>query len=335
MYKIEIDLEIRIDGCPSSGLAAIEFRETHGIPPEPTNKLRVSLRQEGEDRFARFCRAHSKLLDNNADLRIMSRGRNSEVSPEILSYDPDQWMDSLDRYTISPQIAAAISRDSLVALPDLLDSLLTQARESREQIQRERAQEKQSKLTKEREIADRVERIRQVMEQHKLECYYCVSEINVRPGDVRVDWTDDSCSLRKSTGGYDLYDTAEDLLSAIEQREQEIKVYRAWVTDHGSDRLKRCIAEGIDCVSCYRDERLTKERPGWRWERDVPGESSDPRNPPDEAFTLLDQARQTLPHGASSRLVYWTDKESDHRGYAVISEFLGREIVFGGPESED
>jgi hypothetical protein len=111
----------------------------------------------------------------------------------------------------------------------------------------------------------------------------------------------------------------------------------AWINEHGSARLRRCMAEGIECTTAYRDERLAAERPGWQWDTD--GEDGAPRNPPAEAFELLDEARATAP---DAKLVYLTIEEevdsfgdattAGWRGYVAQAEFLGRLIRFGCPQ---
>lgn len=69
---------------------------------------------------------------------------------------------------------------------------------------------------------------------------------------------------------------------------------------------------------------------------DVRGSDFEPRNPPSEAFAILDEARKTDP---GAKLVYVSaDAETDDygdetapeiKGYACLADFLGREIVFG------
>ena len=105
----------------------------------------------------------------------------------------------------------------------------------------------------------------------------------------------------------------------------------AWISAHGSDRLKRCVAEGIECAAAYRDERMAAERHGWQWYAAVDGRYDDPRNPPMAAFSLLDEARTFDP---AAKLVF--AGENSATGYAALAEFLGDEIVFGwdAPEPE-
>jgi hypothetical protein len=119
---------------------------------------------------------------------------------------------------------------------------------------------------------------------------------------------------------------------------------RRWIEEHGSERLRRCLAEGIEHGAIYRDERLALERPGWRWLEKVVGDTDEARNPPEEAFAVLDEARKIEP---AAKLRYYklirryTDAQLDEvaddpdfepgdvTGYVAEAEFLGRTIVFG------
>jgi hypothetical protein len=117
-----------------------------------------------------------------------------------------------------------------------------------------------------------------------------------------------------------------------------------WIKAYGSSRLQRMLREGIELDRAYRDERLAAERPGWVWYQEAPGTYDEPRNPPEKAFELLDQARTVDP---SARLAFWTDKHEcdddcdvdcdkkyDFRGYAAVADFLDAEIVFGLPQAQ-
>jgi len=129
----------------------------------------------------------------------------------------------------------------------------------------------------------------------------------------------------------EIYD-ANEAAKAAEARDAA-----AWITAHGSARLRRCHAEGIECVAIYRSERLTLERPGWRYWEYVRGNESDPRNPPADAVAQIDAARALAP---DAKLVYWKAEaeeledgstEDAWTGYAMLATFLGRRIVLGGP----
>jgi len=126
------------------------------------------------------------------------------------------------------------------------------------------------------------------------------------------------------------------------QAEHEASIARAeaeriaWIESHGSRRLKRLASEKIEHAAVYRDERLALERPDWQWESRVSGKTSEPRNPPESAFGLLDEARKIDPEAVLQH--YVADAEVDEygekispkvRGYVAESEFLGAVIVYG------
>ena len=117
----------------------------------------------------------------------------------------------------------------------------------------------------------------------------------------------------------------------------------AWIGNHGSDRLKSCVAEEIECDAIYRDERLAVDRPGWQWYQSVEGVTEEPRNPSAEAFDVLTEARKHDPkaclmwyHVDWDKDDYCDDERSEyaHAGYVAAAEFLGRDIVFGAPQKE-
>lgn len=140
------------------------------------------------------------------------------------------------------------------------------------------------------------------------------------------------------------------------QREYEAReaaVRAAWIDAYGSKRLQRLVAEDIEHTAVYLDERLKADRPGWRWTKDVAGSDSEPRNAPEAALDLLDEARATVPEDerADVKLVYWIVEacDADHdyddedecpgyhegwRGYAAKDCFLDHDVIFGGPEDE-
>ena len=70
---------------------------------------------------------------------------------------------------------------------------------------------------------------------------------------------------------------------------------REWIEEHGSRRLRRCLAEGIECQAIYRDERIALELPGWEYGAVLGAQEA--RNPPEEALDLLDAARAKLDQG--------------------------------------
>lgn len=117
--------------------------------------------------------------------------------------------------------------------------------------------------------------------------------------------------------------------------ERETAVRNEWIAAHGSARLRRLVAEQIECEAVYRDERLALERPEWRYDdNSIRGAAEEIRNASEEALTRLDEARKTAP---DARLVYWVadaDGEmdcEDFRGPVCVAEFQDRQIVFRPP----
>lgn len=124
--------------------------------------------------------------------------------------------------------------------------------------------------------------------------------------------------------------------TAKKEAEAKAKVEcEAWIAEHGSDHLKRLVAEGIECNRLYYTERLLHDYPGWRYYKYVPGDYSDPENPPLEAINLLNDARKVCP---KAKLVFWEANEEDCEwsGYAAVAKYIDdTEIVFGGPEESN
>lgn len=132
-------------------------------------------------------------------------------------------------------------------------------------------------------------------------------------------------------------------VEARDRQEQERKKKsqqekEAWIAQHGSTRLKRMLAEKIELDAVYRDERLATDRPGWQWLSNLPGNTDDPRNPPESAFATLDEARKTDPDAYLQRYTvehehdedcYDECPEFDESRYVAETRFLGRLIVFG------
>src|SRR5690625_2192650 len=127
--------------------------------------------------------------------------------------------------------------------------------------------------------------------------------------------------------------------AAEEQEREEAAEREEWGREHGSPRLRRLLEEEIEHGAVYFDERFAAERPGWSENAAIP--TREPRNAPEEALGLLDEARKTAP---DAKLVYWVaylpceycDEDEDDcrceidevRGYTAEATFLGRKIVY-------
>lgn len=103
---------------------------------------------------------------------------------------------------------------------------------------------------------------------------------------------------------------------------------REWIVSSGSERLKRMLAEDIELNAAYLDERLMSDLgPGWYYYSSIPGSISDPRNPPHEAFDMLDLARESK---LDAELKFYERLNC----YVAYAEFLGKEVVFSHTDLE-
>lgn len=124
-----------------------------------------------------------------------------------------------------------------------------------------------------------------------------------------------------------------------EREKAEAAEIAAWAAEHGSSRLQRLLAEGIDCAGVYRTERITLEYPGWRYARMVPGDDVEPRNAPEAALDMLDEARRSAGErtaGAVLRFWKYVDEDTGEKvwsGYVAMiqDDHLGW-LVWGGPQ---
>jgi len=102
----------------------------------------------------------------------------------------------------------------------------------------------------------------------------------------------------------------------VDAAHREAEEREAWIRAHGSERLRRHVAEGIEYSAVYRDEHaaweaaeLDRMAPGWVYGE--VGGSDEPRSVSDEVLALLDVARESLPGSlrASARIRYVRDEK--------------------------
>ena len=121
----------------------------------------------------------------------------------------------------------------------------------------------------------------------------------------------------------------------VEIRRKAIQEQFDWIELYGSEHLKDCVREELECTKLYREERLAKERPNWKFiTLDEFETVKYPRNPSVEAMDLLKEARSKDKEAALWTVSVVTEDEytgaSDMRYYfAVLSEFLGQDVQFG------
>lgn len=134
MYKVSINLNATIAGCPESGIEACEFRAKHGIPEQPTNRVTIKLDVADEGVAKSICQAHRKYLDQDADLNIFSSSYNRLATPFTARIEPTRrvtvnhgaFSSELPKMTFAYDTARN-SPHSYSLTPDLVSKFVTQS----------------------------------------------------------------------------------------------------------------------------------------------------------------------------------------------------------------
>ena len=324
MFKISLNASFRLQGCPETGAEAILWREEHGLVGEPTSIVRVGLSLVDRD----FCLRDgvSGSLDAGADLDLYKSSDSlcGVSTPFELSRD------------LYPEIPLEVVRLVMPGSTPTSDDLLRVwgALLDAEAPRRDR-------------IRERLNEIEALPDDLLGEQYVYYSGANV-PEWIRVANPDlYERILRAAKAVIEKRRQAEEEARELHAREKaaaeaaRAKEIAEWTEKFGSKRLRRCCDEGIECSAIYRSERLAFEYPGWRVSDKVRGGGYPPRNPPEAALAMIDEARASSPLAAGATLEYWVAEEKwstdgDHvdewRGYVAVihDERLGW-IVWGGP----
>lgn len=98
MYNIDLTLSLTIAGCPDNGLAAIDFRTSAGITPEPSREIKMRLLSCPADKSVHgatyivvadpeaVCRAMPALLTSSADMLDWSARKGFDQKRESRPY---------------------------------------------------------------------------------------------------------------------------------------------------------------------------------------------------------------------------------------------------------
>jgi len=318
MFNVRMSTPVKIAECPENGIAAVRWREEHGLPVFPTNEVRIEINVT--DRA--FCEHPdvAAYLDYSADINLYSASnalpydnipyelrRETPVIPvsaipvhdvpttaELLTLWRVLLIDQRARFACAVEAGAALSGlndaqlgaeflPSYMGVPEWLRAV---------------------------GLYDRVRR--------------CVEELRERLAtqerEQRERWAREQ---------------------AEKERAQRLEI-EVWAAQHGSSRLRRLLTEDIECGAVYRSERRKAEYPGWRDYITVRGDEKDPRNPPETALDFLDEARASCPLAAKARLAFWMaeddydaesgDRLDEWRGYvAMIEDDRLGVLVYGGP----
>ena len=319
MFQVNVSMTVKVEGCPESGLAAVDYRKAMSLEIRPTDWVRIEWKFESES----VCREFADYLDSNADL-IVENHSNWPASPlSAMPYalhgkhvhcsgDHEVPANLIGDYQASLALQTAevryaeVSRDVaniLRCIKERVQPILVRLREERAAEQAKREQE-----TKDQEARDAVAKM--------------VQQAN----------------------------EAERRAQEAQKRQEYEDTKRTWIMAFGSPHLRRLVEEGFSTDETYANERLAQQFPGWQWGSrvmgcyDVADDSVNEVTP--EGIEILDQGRV---FDAEAELVYWTVRHLDARGnadyedddikdpppiwegYAVVAYLLERQVVFGVP----
>lgn len=101
----------------------------------------------------------------------------------------------------------------------------------------------------------------------------------------------------------------------------------AWTQHHGSERLRKIERLGLlgQSDAVYRDERLAKELPGWRWYDEESDELRNILNPSMEALDALENARVAVDRKA--QLDYLVVTDTGRKTPVIRASYLGRSVL--------
>jgi hypothetical protein len=103
MFQVSVNVAVRIAGCPKKGIEAVKFREEHGIPSAPDD--RIALKFWREDRA--ICEMYAKHLNAYADLEL---GNSEGSSPKSFEAEiPIEW--AVNTESNASNIIGAIYQD--------------------------------------------------------------------------------------------------------------------------------------------------------------------------------------------------------------------------------
>lgn len=316
MFEVHIDGKFWIVGCPESGLDAVRWREAHHLDPAPNNTVHIKL--DHDDRELCEHPDVAPYLDRGADLWYLwyNGGEDVAVRPEVIA-EVERLMKGLVR------------GPATVAVLNLWRDILRARAERRAELEAEAAP------------------LRDLDDERLGSRFADISQRSINVPSW-LDTIDSALYNRAVACARAVLDDQRRAENAAEERRRAEKDAReraeaeeiaAWTAEHGSPRLRRLAAEGIDCAGVYRTERIALEYPGWRFERMVPGEDSDPRNASEAALAMLDEARASAGErtaGAALRFWRYVDEDTNEvvwKGYVAMlqDESLGW-LVWGGPQ---
>ena len=319
MYKANVNITLRIKGCPAKGIEAVEFRRKHGLAVSPCNGFPV--RYTGEDDRS-LCEEHRGMLTDSADLIIYDAGikvekRTPEISPEVLkAYEQSGDIAMLLRHVMKAR----------KTLQDELDAEAAQAAADRV-LAREKAIRELLAMDAD-QLAGEVlcGKDLQLNLNHRFRTVLAADDASYGRGFPEAKYTHPDCE-----GVMGLIQMARNIAvaKAKEAAEEKTRHMREWIANHGSERLRRAAKEvgyTREVVDLYQDERIAVERQGWVWYGNIDEETSPTLGvcPETQDLDMLAKAREFEPDARLMRL------SCDGSDYLVAeATYLGRTIIYG------
>ena len=306
LFYAKIGVRIRIEGCPESGIPALEYRRAHGLAERLDDRSDVSIDGEiSEDEFRALVTAGWKASNRDGAQVIHFCGLERE-------YDPT-----------STYGHAAVMPVSATDTPTNLACRALVLCASQQSIHVAEKREKQRKEAIQYAGAYVAGSIDQ--------------RLSLRSGrpwgnDICHDYLDEPLRSRYEQALADTERAVAERKAANEAAETARKeAYdaerSAWIADYGSPRLQRLAAKGIGHNQTYRDERLAIDRPGYVWFDLVCGSERDIRDASEDALDALDAERKLYPEAELVWVANGEPGEEFEPGPAIFMDFLGSRIA--------
>lgn len=318
MYRVSVNITVRIEGCPTNGIEAVEFRRKHGITESPCDTVTLKY---SEENGREICEEHRDLLNASADLILYNadievKTRTIELAPDaILAYQQSGDISILLRHV----------KNARKAMMDKLDAEAAQAAADRV-LARENAIRELLAMDADQLASDVLcGPDFQTKSNHRFRELLAVYDAPHGRGFPEARYTHPDCE-----GLMGLIQIARNLAvaKAREAAQEKVRPMLEWIGQHGSERLKKS-AEELGPTSAvqelYLEERIAVERPGWVWYGDIE-ETTDSdlgKCPQTEDFEMLAKAREFEPDAQLQML----HGEEDY--LVAEATYLGGTIIYG------
>jgi hypothetical protein len=320
LFHAQISVRIRIDGCPESGIPALEYRRAHGLAERLDDSADAKINGEiSEAEFRALVAAGWKASDRDGAQVIHFCGLERE-------YDPTS---SYGHAAVIPVSATDTATE--LACRALV---LCAAQESAWVAEKREKQRKEAAEYADTYVASDID---QRLSQRASRPWGEDISHNLLDEPLRSKYEQALADTERAVAERKASEAAAD-----KARKAAYDAERAaWIAEHGSQRIKRLAAEGLGLNETYKNERIAAERPGWEYLDLVCGYEETTRDATEEALSALDEARKVAPDAKLGWLGNGTHcKNCEHEdnefgepgekfeaGIALFADFIGDRIV--------